>query len=484
MMRFLAGENWGRRLAAFLLLTGGALLATGCAIKPETHLASRCNFKTYSVETFTPTNLDDMASGTSGGSEAMSASLIGQDEADEMMPVGSAMMNALTAPSTKRLEGRYDRSVLFLSGGSLHGAFGAGYLAQWKRNRGSLPRFRVVTGISTGSILGSFAFANMPEIAESAYAIRNESELLDRLVGFRKGNPTLPGYVGIVRNGAIGDLAPLRSYLDGKLNDQVMDAVATGYHDGRLFYVGVVDVDTGLALALDMTDMAARWQDARLHGRTADRAHAKACYVEAIIASSSAPMAALPVFIDNRMYVDGGMRFGAFSDEVGKLLPPMSNGLMSKKEVLKDLAIHLIVNGYQTTPNKCGRADPAKCDPPRDERGKDPIRSSAPHKKWKFLDLALRSESILANQVYRFSAENIFLKAKLAETKFTYAQIGEEALNHPWKGDEMFPGETTCSAAKVADEAEQDPVQFYPRYMHCIIDYGRLRGGQDFPAGG
>lgn len=45
--------------------------------------------------------------------------------------------------------------MLFLSGGSQNGAYGAGYLAQWSRIRSDmgkdgLPRFRMVTGISRG----------------------------------------------------------------------------------------------------------------------------------------------------------------------------------------------------------------------------------------------------------------------------------------------------------------------------------------------
>lgn len=50
---------------------------------------------------------------------------------------------------------RVNDAMLFLSGGSQHGAYGAGYLAQWSRIRSDmgkdgLPRFRMVTGISRG----------------------------------------------------------------------------------------------------------------------------------------------------------------------------------------------------------------------------------------------------------------------------------------------------------------------------------------------
>src|SRR5439155_1169497 len=105
--------------------------------------------------------------------------------------------------------------MLFMSGGSQHGAFGAGLLDEWRLlGGGTLPQFKVVTGVSTGSILATFAFTG-------------DTDVRTRLLG---------------------------------------------------------------------------------------------CYVDAILASSSAPLAAPPVFIDNVMYVDGGARFGVFSDDLGRLL--------------------------------------------------------------------------------------------------------------------------------------------------------------------
>ena len=47
--------------------------------------------------------------------------------------------------------------VLALSGGGADGAFGAGLLCGWTEN-GNRPRFKLVTGISTGSLIAPFAF--------------------------------------------------------------------------------------------------------------------------------------------------------------------------------------------------------------------------------------------------------------------------------------------------------------------------------------
>jgi len=64
------------------------------------------------------------------------------------------------------------RPLLFLSGGGLNGAFGAGVLDGWAAKRGgTLPDFAVVTGVSTGALLSLAAFANTPQAALKGYEI-------------------------------------------------------------------------------------------------------------------------------------------------------------------------------------------------------------------------------------------------------------------------------------------------------------------------
>jgi hypothetical protein len=48
-------------------------------------------------------------------------------------------------------------SILALSGGGEHGAFGAGLLNGWSQS-GQRPIFSIVTGISTGALMAPFAF--------------------------------------------------------------------------------------------------------------------------------------------------------------------------------------------------------------------------------------------------------------------------------------------------------------------------------------
>ena len=48
-------------------------------------------------------------------------------------------------------------SMLALSGGGEHGAFGAGLLSGWSES-GHRPTFDIVTGVSTGALMSPFAF--------------------------------------------------------------------------------------------------------------------------------------------------------------------------------------------------------------------------------------------------------------------------------------------------------------------------------------
>lgn len=445
-----------------------AALMAGCAITPKA--GPTCGFASYKLVTKTPKARDDTHEVVPEQSKA-DASEGGRTELFKALEPGARTPRGLS------LDGRpVDGSMLFLSGGSQHGAFGAGYLDKWAELRpGGLPKFWFVTGVSTGALISTFAFINKPEIAAREYSIKDESRLLERLVPMRHGSPTNWGYVQVIRKGAVADLAPLRRRLHTLITEDVLREVARGADEGRHLLVGVVDVDTGDAIALDMTGMAKKWRKAEDASKRLEASTFKDCYIEAVIASSSAPIAALPVFIDHRMYIDGGVRFGAFSDELGPILGSRLPPLAPSQEKPR---IYLLVNGYQKTWSKCGRQNETKCG----TDGSDYEGTDEPHGKWKFLQLALRTEDILANQVYRFSAESIANQAKAREADLTYAQIGEEALDHSY----TEPGEnhqTTCREARETDRFERDPVQFFPRYMRCIIDYGEQKAIEARAAG-
>lgn len=136
-----------RTLALFCLFALSA-----CAITPKQ--GPSCGFVRHVIDVDTPTTV------------TTSAAVEGHAD-----PSIKALQVALTPRPTTVSSRPVDLSMLFLSGGSLHGALGAGYLQGWKAQSGHLPNFAVVTGISTGAILATFAFIDRPEIARKAYAI-------------------------------------------------------------------------------------------------------------------------------------------------------------------------------------------------------------------------------------------------------------------------------------------------------------------------
>lgn len=361
-------------------------------------------------------------------------------------------------------------AMLFMSGGGEHGAFGAGYLAGYAEKRGGrLPEFRVVTGISTGSILATFAFLGDTAKMVEGYSITSESELLVPFIRTRDGHPTPGSLVRVMREGAVADLSPLRSRLLEEITPEVLGQVSAAHRSGRKLLVGAVDVDLGQAMVFDLTRMADRYGAAT---SDAERTLLRGCYVEAILASSSAPLAARPVFIDNRMYVDGGVRFGMFSDEISGVSPGGAGA--RARAPLPRHNVHLIVNGNLEVTQECGKVDSALCGPPNPPTG----GTAGAHRPWNLVGLAGRSERLLVNQVYRFSADRVRVQAEEAGNPFYVARIEQDvnAFRYTLSDPVLGSGTRTCAEWTALDRSLDHPVQFFPRYMRCLIAYGRERG--------
>ena len=76
-------------------------------------------------------------------------------------PADTRIMDRVFAASADSREQSLDKrpplNVLALSGGGMYGAFGVGVLNGWTCS-GTRPTFNVVTGISTGALIATYAF--------------------------------------------------------------------------------------------------------------------------------------------------------------------------------------------------------------------------------------------------------------------------------------------------------------------------------------
>lgn len=435
-----------------LTLTVPALLA-GCATTPPvTDAARMCNFK------LTPLTVDDP---------------------------GRAGNPLNTPPRSGRIP--IPKPVLVLSGGSQNGAYGAGFLKRWAERSpgGELPRFGLVTGISTGAIIATWAFIGETEVPAREYDIDHERELLNVYVKPpRNGKLGFGSALTLVRKNSFSDLDPLRTRLRTLLGHETLRKVAA--RKGRLV-IAAVEVDTGTLYSFNMKDMAQR--AAGHPDGSPEFIHLRDCYVEAIMASSSVPLAAKPVFIDNRMFIDGGARHGVYVDYLARARPapedietyveigaPAPEGSPPPAPpVLPDAPrLYILINGTQWAASHCGKADPALCDTSKLEP--DPVwKREGGHRKWDIGSLAFRSTDILVNQIYRLSAAHVQARyqhqypAHLFRQHFHFSRMHRTDL----RDKEKFSfRDRSCNDWLQSDKERLRPLEFHPDYMRCLQAYG------------
>lgn len=375
--------------------------------------------------------------------------------------------------------------VLALSGGGQHGAFGAGFFLGLSEKQ-SIPRYGIVTGVSTGALQSTFLFlASSPVPTDRVYpgdfgysqdgpstgepgalkkikfhadwvsdlaigySIREERTLLQKNKGF------LGVFGGALVDGSAATLAPLEERLKGFLTEATLRTIADEHESGRRLYAGVTSLEDGEGYAIDLGALAVGITDAETLRR---------CYARALIASSTEPLGAPPVTIALRilngegqfereiegLFIDGGARYALFLDDVLRLA--------DEESISVPLDVTAIVNGFLF---------------PRpwvDDKGK-------PVEKWSILNVGLRSVDILKNQVTQFSLDAVEAPRKhKGQTRIAY--IGRPTPN----GEAPLSfklNDVTCADWRAADIANQNPFEFFPRYMRCILEYGRSRGAAE-----
>lgn len=190
-------------------------------------------------------------------------------------------------------DGRPDYAALIISGGGAKGAFGAGILKGWSAS-GRRPQFAIVTGVSTGALMATWAFLGPAYDGqlERFYTQTTDSQI------FRKKSLLLVPF-----GESLLDTEPLRRTIAEAVDERLLAEVAREYRKGRRLYVASTDLDNGRLVVWDLGAIAASERPDRL-----------ARYREALRASASIPVGFPPVYfpieIDGKeygqMHVDGG----------------------------------------------------------------------------------------------------------------------------------------------------------------------------------
>jgi predicted acylesterase/phospholipase RssA len=282
--------------------------------------------------------------------------------------VRRAAIRAHQAPATQPSEADSPAALppraiemLCLSGGGQHGAFGAGFLAGWSKAQPpprARPSFDVVTGISTGSLISTFAFLG------PSYDDRLERAYLDATVGTPIFKTRF--LLGFLLADSLATRHGLEQRIQALITPQLLTAVAQSTAGGqRSLLVGTVNLDSGRMTFWNLSRIAELGVELE-RTSTGRLAEATVLYRTILLAATAIPGALPPVLIDRdrfrpffehdatcapivqpdwgqhaTMHCDGGARQNIFAvDLVGSLtsLHPPVDGKSA-------VNVYLIANG-------------------------------------------------------------------------------------------------------------------------------------------
>lgn len=224
---------------------------------------------------------------------------------------------------------------LAISGGGDDGAFGAGLLAGWTEH-GDRPKFRIVTGISTGALSAPFAFLG-PDYDDELKAVYTQITADDI---FAKR-----GAIAALSSDAVTDSLPLRNLIARHVTPAMIKAIGEEYDKGRVLLIATTNLDQGRSVIWNIGALA-KSPDPR----------ARDLIIEVLRASAAIPGVFPPVMLDvtvdgkryDEMHVDGGAISQAF------LYPPSISlkKLALKRGIQRKALAYVIRNGRLYRPEE------------------------------------------------------------------------------------------------------------------------------------
>jgi predicted acylesterase/phospholipase RssA len=191
-------------------------------------------------------------------------------------------------------------NVLAISGGGSDGAFAAGLINGWDA-AGTRPTFKLVTGISTGSLIAPFAFlgGKYDELIGRLYTSITTNDIFK----MRSKFSILWGA------DSVADSSPLADLIDKYVNEEMLKDVAKAHSEGRRLFIGTTNLDARRLVVWNMGAIA-----------SSGRPEALEIFRKVIRASASMPVAFPPMLIEveadgktyDEMHVDGGVTVEVF----------------------------------------------------------------------------------------------------------------------------------------------------------------------------
>lgn len=201
-----------------------------------------------------------------------------------------ALRDTIIARLVRRAVVNPDRTldILMLSGGGQNGAFGAGFLRGWASRADSpMPRFDLVTGISTGAL-------------QAPYALLGTTAALDTIGSlYRRAAttiaPTIDWLFWLRQTGGVVNTKRFDRSLEESINGQFRDQLLATFAEDRQIVIGTTDFDLGVGRLWSLGDAL----DTTNAGLTRTRTLLKA--------ATAIPAIFPPVMIDGHLHADGGV---------------------------------------------------------------------------------------------------------------------------------------------------------------------------------
>jgi predicted acylesterase/phospholipase RssA len=312
--------------------------------------------------------------------------------------------------------------ILSVSAGGAWGAFSAGFLEGWGENGAEpRPKFDVVTGVSTGSMVAPVIFLGdakrMAKLREMYANLSNKDVFTSR------------GALSLLTATSLYDNAPLRRKVEEILDEEMVEAIAAE-NATRTLAVMATNLDSGVPEVFDLTAIAAR-QDMSMPQK-------RQRMVAAIMASAALPIGFPPEFIDNNLYVDGGVRLHVFFTR------ELQAALQGRR-----LDVTIVVSGDM----KVGR----------DCTGKDGLD---------LLSIAGRTASIAIDQLLRSSVESLLT---VGRQRGNVARYIDAASLIDYGAKVPQPGMPPPGPCRIGGGGGNDDM-FDPVFQRCLATQGAAMG--------